>query len=168
MYKKKSPFPFQRKYVALIETTYYESLEAHYLKHKTTWFISSRGIKVRISQPHTETQVICFKTAATQASGSINHTGFLFLLRTESTNRIQQVTNVLCITADGEIQKHLFTADRKVKSSMRGSLSLSLGRPPPQDHSLNFHSCRHMGHCCWTCCEFSHFKMQCMWKQWEH
>lgn len=35
-------------------------------------------------------------------------------------------------------------------------------------HSLNFHSCRHMGQCCCTCCAFSHFRMQCMWKQCEH
>lgn len=35
-------------------------------------------------------------------------------------------------------------------------------------HSLNFHSWRHIGHCCWTCCEFNHFRMQCMWKQCEH
>lgn len=35
-------------------------------------------------------------------------------------------------------------------------------------HSLNFHSCRHIGQCCCTCWEFSHFRMQCMWKQWEH
>ncbi|KAK4811963.1 hypothetical protein QYF61_022959 [Mycteria americana] len=25
-----------------------------------------------------------------------------------------------------------------------------------------------MGQCCWTCCEFSHLRMQCMWKQCEH
>lgn len=35
-------------------------------------------------------------------------------------------------------------------------------------HSLNFHSCRHMGQCCCTCCAFSHLRMQCMWKQCEH
>lgn len=38
------------------------------------------------------------------------------------------------------------------------------GRP----HSLNFHSWRHMGQCCCTCCAFSHLRMQCMWKQCEH
>jgi len=35
-------------------------------------------------------------------------------------------------------------------------------------YSLNFHSCRHIGHKCWTCWEFSHFIIQWMWKQWEH
>ncbi|EPQ18577.1 hypothetical protein D623_10007381 [Myotis brandtii] len=25
-----------------------------------------------------------------------------------------------------------------------------------------------MGQCCCTCCAFSHLRMQCMWKQWEH
>lgn len=35
-------------------------------------------------------------------------------------------------------------------------------------HSRNFHSWRHMGQCCCTCCEFSHLRMQCMWKQCEH
>ena len=35
-------------------------------------------------------------------------------------------------------------------------------------HSLNFHSCRHMGHCWFTCWLLSHFMMQWMWKQWEH
>lgn len=35
-------------------------------------------------------------------------------------------------------------------------------------HSLNFHSCRHMGQCCCTCCALSHLRMQCMWKQCEH
>lgn len=35
-------------------------------------------------------------------------------------------------------------------------------------HSLNFHSWRHMGQCCCTCCALSHLRMQCMWKQWEH
>lgn len=35
-------------------------------------------------------------------------------------------------------------------------------------HSLNFHSWRHMGQCCCTCCAFSHLRMQCMWKQCEH
>lgn len=31
---------------------------------------------------------------------------------------------------------------------------------------LNFQSCLHIGHCCcgW---EWSHFTIQCMWKQWE-
>lgn len=33
---------------------------------------------------------------------------------------------------------------------------------------MNFHSWRHMGQCCCTCCECSHFRMQCMWKQCEH
>ena len=33
---------------------------------------------------------------------------------------------------------------------------------------LNFHSCRHIGHNWCTCCEFSHFMMQWMWKQCEH
>lgn len=56
-----------------------------------------------------------------------------------------------------------------MKTGLYESLSLSLSLYESlQVHSLNFHSCRHMGHCCWTCCEFSHFKMQCMWKQWEH
>ena len=35
-------------------------------------------------------------------------------------------------------------------------------------HSLNFHSCRHMGQGWWTCWELSHLTMQWMWKQWEH
>lgn len=35
-------------------------------------------------------------------------------------------------------------------------------------HSLNFHSWRHMGQCCWACCALSHLRMQCMWKQCEH
>ena len=35
-------------------------------------------------------------------------------------------------------------------------------------HSLNFHSCLHMGQRCWACCELSHFMMQWMWKQWVH
>lgn len=25
-----------------------------------------------------------------------------------------------------------------------------------------------MGQCCCTCCAFSHLRMQCIWKQWEH
>ena len=35
-------------------------------------------------------------------------------------------------------------------------------------HSLNFQSWRHIGHSCCTCCELSHFTMQCIWKQCEH
>ena len=35
-------------------------------------------------------------------------------------------------------------------------------------YSLNFQSWRHMGHSWLTCCEFSHFTMQWMWKQCEH
>lgn len=35
-------------------------------------------------------------------------------------------------------------------------------------HSLNFHSCRHIGQGWWTCWEFSHLTIQWMWKQWEH
>ena len=38
----------------------------------------------------------------------------------------------------------------------------------PLLHSLNFHSCLHMGQRCWACCELSHFMMQWMWKQWVH
>ena len=34
--------------------------------------------------------------------------------------------------------------------------------------SLNFHSCRHIGHCWFTCWDCNHFRMQCMWKQWLH
>lgn len=48
-------------------------LESHYRKHKTIRLISSSGIKVRISQQHTEIQVICFKTTNTEL-GAINHT----------------------------------------------------------------------------------------------
>ena len=32
-------------------------------------------------------------------------------------------------------------------------------------HSLNFHSCLHMGHWCWVCWVPNHFMMQWMWKQ---
>lgn len=35
-------------------------------------------------------------------------------------------------------------------------------------HSLNFHSCLHIGHCWWIGCEFNHLRMQCMWKTCEH
>lgn len=44
----------------------------------------------------------------------------------------------------------------------RNNLAGMLNNYAPLLHSLNFHSCLHMGHCCCTCCEFSHFKMQCM------
>ena len=37
-----------------------------------------------------------------------------------------------------------------------------------QVYSLNFHSWRHIGHWWWTGCEFNHFIIQWMWKQWEH
>lgn len=30
------------------------------------------------------------------------------------------------------------------------------------NQSLNCHSCLHIGHCCWTFCAASHFRMQCM------
>lgn len=33
---------------------------------------------------------------------------------------------------------------------------------------LNFQACRHMGHCLFIGCKFSHLTMQCMWKQCEH
>lgn len=32
---------------------------------------------------------------------------------------------------------------------------------------LNFQLWRHMGHCLFNGCRFSHLTMQCMWKQWE-
>lgn len=35
-------------------------------------------------------------------------------------------------------------------------------------HSLNCHSCLHMGHSCCVGWEFSHFNIQCMWKTCEH
>lgn len=35
-------------------------------------------------------------------------------------------------------------------------------------HSLNFQSCRHIGHSWFTCWELSHFTIQWIWKQWEH
>lgn len=33
---------------------------------------------------------------------------------------------------------------------------------------MNFQLWRHIGHCLFNCCKFSHLTMQCMWKQWEH
>lgn len=51
--------------------------------------------------------------------------------------------------------------------SRRGCLCGAAGGGRPA-HSLNFHSWRHMGQCCCTCCAFSHLRMQCMWKQCEH
>lgn len=45
---------------------------------------------------------------------------------------------------------------------------LGEGSGHSRPHSLNFHSCRHMGQCCCTCCAFSHLRMQCIWKQCEH
>lgn len=33
---------------------------------------------------------------------------------------------------------------------------------------MNFHSCRHMGHCWLTCWDCNHLTIQCMWKQCEH
>jgi hypothetical protein len=35
-------------------------------------------------------------------------------------------------------------------------------------YSLNFQSCRHMGHWCCVCWVPNHFMMQWMWKQWLH
>lgn len=43
--------------------------------------------------------------------------------------------------------------------------SLSVLRALLDYFSLNFHACRHIGHCCVSTCEFSHLTMQCMWKQ---
>lgn len=52
----------------------------------------------------------------------------------------------------------------------RGGRGWATARPRARcrPHSRNFHSWRHMGQCCCTCCEFSHLRMQCMWKQCEH
>lgn len=82
------------------------------------------------------------------------------LPNTKSVNRTHSGPNVLGVPQEGEY---------------KNTFIYSLYKNDPENwgddqwcHSLNFHSCLHMGHCCWTCWEFSHFKMQCMWKQWEH
>ena len=56
------------------------------------------------------------------------------------------------------------TLQLKASCSRQGTATVML----VHNHSLNFHSCRHIGHCCWTCWELSHLRMQCIWKQWEH
>lgn len=59
---------------------------------------------------------------------------------------------------------------RRFIERARGSRgrATALARARCRPHSRNFHSWRHMGQCCCTCCEFSHLRMQCMWKQCEH
>lgn len=36
------------------------------------------------------------------------------------------------------------------------------------NYSLNFHSCRQTGQCCWACCDWTHLRIQCIWKWWVH
>lgn len=38
----------------------------------------------------------------------------------------------------------------------------------PSIYSLNCHSCLHIGQSCWWSWEFNHFKIQWIWKTWEH
>lgn len=106
-----------------------------------------------------------------EAPDNLNYT---LVLHCQIYNSAKQAVSE-CLFTHIKLQKELFREKKKTfdQKKQNNQQQIDIVHMTQEGetclyHSLNFHSCLHIGHCCCTCWEFSHFKMQCMWKQWEH